>query len=361
MALVFLGDITYPFKGAIRLHECEVFFQDKVSIGNLEGALAPTGLTVKDEYAFSLYNDSSLLQLAQQMNLKGLSLANNHTADFIGGTERTLRLLGQQESIQYFGLQSQSTCVLLIDGITYVVLGVCSPLTGAVGGGEVPLEMLEGQASIGRIEALRKKFPDAVIVVYVHWGYELARFPQPADREWAKRVIRSGGNAVIGHHPHVVQGVEYFEGGVIAYSLGNWLLFQGQYLNKRLSYHQDADTETQMALELHVEKESLRAIVHLFQYSKEPHRIKHVSTEELDVCQMIKKLTPYVGSSDDEYKKFFYSLREGMGTPKGYPTLWSYSHLGGLSVRVKYLLIKVRKILRKGAIKVGLHRPYNWG
>ncbi|HET6273244.1 MAG TPA: CapA family protein [Bacteroidota bacterium] len=70
------------------------------------------------------------------------------------------------------------------------------------------------------------------IVVNLHWGNEKAAIPDQWQQELAHGIIDAGANAVIGHHPHVLQGVEEYGDGVIAYSLGNFI-FGG---NSRSSY-----------------------------------------------------------------------------------------------------------------------------
>ena len=57
----------------------------------------------------------------------------------------------------------------------------------------------------------------------IHWGAEYADMPAKIQRSEAKRLIEAGADMVIGHHPHVLQGVERHEDGLIAYSMGNFL------------------------------------------------------------------------------------------------------------------------------------------
>jgi len=62
-----------------------------------------------------------------------------------------------------------------------------------------------------------------VLVVTFHWGYEGHRRHAPYQQAIAHSAIDDGADLVIGHHPHCLQGVELYNGGVIAYSLGNFL------------------------------------------------------------------------------------------------------------------------------------------
>jgi len=68
------------------------------------------------------------------------------------------------------------------------------------------------------------------LVVYVHAGHEFTTVPSPRIRDAYRAFVEAGADVVIGHHPHVVQGVEKFRDGLIAYSLGN-LVFDSPYVS----------------------------------------------------------------------------------------------------------------------------------
>jgi poly-gamma-glutamate synthesis protein (capsule biosynthesis protein) len=79
--------------------------------------------------------------------------------------------------------------------------------------------------------ALARKDHDAVIVV-LHWGKEFVDAPSSSQIKAAHAFIDAGAIAVIGSHPHVLQGIERYRGGVIAYSLGNFV-FRNTYKHVR--------------------------------------------------------------------------------------------------------------------------------
>lgn len=71
---------------------------------------------------------------------------------------------------------------------------------------------------------------DFVVVCY-HWGMENEPYPLRYDPKndldsIARRTIDLGAGLVLGTHPHAVQGLEVYRGGVIAYSLGNFVMDQ---------------------------------------------------------------------------------------------------------------------------------------
>ena len=62
-----------------------------------------------------------------------------------------------------------------------------------------------------------------VVICSVHWGDEFVRYPSPDEVSLGHAMIDAGAHLVLGHHPHVLRGVERYKEGVIAYSLGNFV------------------------------------------------------------------------------------------------------------------------------------------
>lgn len=65
-----------------------------------------------------------------------------------------------------------------------------------------------------------------VLIVSVHWGAEYRSEPVEIQRQWAKQLVESGADVVVGHGPHWVQGVEYINEKPVYYSLGNFVFDQ---------------------------------------------------------------------------------------------------------------------------------------
>ena len=61
-----------------------------------------------------------------------------------------------------------------------------------------------------------------VVITYFHWGTERKYYPDQVQKDFAYKAIDSGADAVIGSHPHVIQGIEKYKDKYIAYSLGNF-------------------------------------------------------------------------------------------------------------------------------------------
>jgi hypothetical protein len=74
------------------------------------------------------------------------------------------------------------------------------------------------------------------LLIFVHAGHEFMSTPSPRIRAAYRQLVDAGADAVVGHHPHVVQGAERYKDALIAYSLGN-LVFDSPYV----SAHPDTD------------------------------------------------------------------------------------------------------------------------
>jgi poly-gamma-glutamate synthesis protein (capsule biosynthesis protein) len=78
------------------------------------------------------------------------------------------------------------------------------------------------QAEVGRAVA-REKRGENVVIVSFHWGGEGSTEPNDDQRRLGRAAIDAGGDLVLGHHPHVIQGIETYRGREIVYSLGNFV------------------------------------------------------------------------------------------------------------------------------------------
>src|SRR3989337_2533530 len=65
-----------------------------------------------------------------------------------------------------------------------------------------------------------------VLVVSMHWGEEYKTRSNTREQTLGHGAIEAGAKIVIGHHPHVIQEIEKYRGGLIAYSLGNFIFDQ---------------------------------------------------------------------------------------------------------------------------------------
>ncbi len=157
-----------------------------------------------------------------------LSLANNHALDAEGEG-----LLDTIEALRRAGIGTIGAGSTLDDarrpfrveknGLRVAFLGYAAFTN--VGSAGFALPDRSGVAPLDPFlieEDIRRAGEDAdYVVLSFHWGIENSRDIHPAARELARRMIDQGADIVLGHHPHVPRAIEVYEGGVIAYSLGN--------------------------------------------------------------------------------------------------------------------------------------------
>lgn len=93
-------------------------------------------------------------------------------------------------------------------------------------GGAAPYQREEMEAEIARLRSVGAD----TITVQVHGGFQFADVPSAFVRKIAHRAVDAGADIVIAHHPHVLQGIEWYDGKLIAYSLGN-LVFDQNFLS----------------------------------------------------------------------------------------------------------------------------------
>jgi poly-gamma-glutamate capsule biosynthesis protein CapA/YwtB (metallophosphatase superfamily) len=156
-------------------------------------------------------------------------LANNHVFDYgLPGFRETLDVL-HRNGIRTVGAgltlkEALSPLAVTVKGtrITILNFGEGEDLTASRGGpGGCGWEI---DKLVARIRNAKKR-GDFVVVV-AHAGLEYIPFPPPYIVEAYRALSEAGADCVIGHHPHVPQGLELRNGRLIAYSLGNFVFWQ---------------------------------------------------------------------------------------------------------------------------------------
>nr|WKN34691.1 CapA family protein [Tunicatimonas sp. TK19036] len=351
MSLVFVGDIAYPYDGAIDINQLKGYFNNSTLIGNLEGPIIDTPTIEKavKPHNYNLYSTNEVISLLNEVGVASVSVANNHFCDFETEHNKTLTSL-QNSQIDYFGITDKRWSTIKVSGVDCAFYGTYTFITGGNKGKHCPLNEFHSERAIQEIASFKRAHPDTFITVFIHWGYELAAYPQPADREWARKIIDLGADAVVGHHPHVVQGVEYYKDGIIAYSLGNFVLPQVNYLDKKLKYSSPKVLE-ELALEISPDKKG-KAKLHFFRYDLAANRVDAENLNQEQINSRVAELTPFQGLSDKEYQAWFKRHQQ----KSRYPTYSSYNDK--TNVRVNNSYIKLLKLVRKILINTNIRNPY---
>lgn len=164
-----------------------------------------------------------------EANVNIVTLGNNHAFDCMAeGFYRTRDLLNTL-GIGWCGAGSnidEALTPVIVDkrGVKLAFLCVVDPSVGPcrfsteTRGG---VAILETRKVCDIIKVLRRDVHH--VIVSPHWGKERYRIPSPEQIVQARAFVDAGASMVLGHHPHVLQGMEFYKGAPIVYSLGNFL------------------------------------------------------------------------------------------------------------------------------------------
>ena len=203
--------------------------KNDILLANLETPLSNIGTPDKSK-PISLCGSPGAIDSLTHTGITHVSLANNHSYDYgeeaIIDTQKRLKEAG----ISFIGIgdnlqHSRQPVVENIPGGKLAILAYNSYTTNGrhyaskLRGGVAPLEYKYIKLDI---ESIKQNHANIIIIVSLHWGVEGSNYPTPFQRDLAHQIIRDGANLIIGHHPHVLQGIEQYNKGIIAYSLGNF-------------------------------------------------------------------------------------------------------------------------------------------
>jgi poly-gamma-glutamate capsule biosynthesis protein CapA/YwtB (metallophosphatase superfamily) len=194
---------------------------------NLECPVTQRGAKIHKPYNFRMHR--RFLGALTSAGVDIVNIANNHIFDY--GRDGLFDTVTALDSAGILHVGAGRDAREAYAPVVRVVNGRKLGFLGYYGGGEAPVAVgsrpgvarREITRIISDIRALRQRDSVTYVVVSLHWGTELAPRPDPGQRDMAHRIIDAGADAVIGHHPHVLQGIELYRNGVIAYSLGNFI------------------------------------------------------------------------------------------------------------------------------------------
>lgn len=206
--------------------------QGDVVFGNLESVLGDEG----DEILFpdKPFNFIAPLDSARALKDAGftvLSLANNHAMDYGGSALLKTKIALDAEGLKSFGagadIKTARTSVFVeVKNVKFAFLGY-----GIGHSSDIYATTKKPGVAPVFSPNIVKDIKDAkqkadVVIVSLHWGTEYENTPDKKQREIAHKLIDAGADVILGHHPHVMQGIEIYKDKIIAYSLGNFLFDQ---------------------------------------------------------------------------------------------------------------------------------------
>lgn len=211
----------YPF-AATR----DILRQGDIVIGNLESPLTASGIEFTDK-KFRFKADPRAALALKNAGFTHLSLANNHILDFgAAGLKETLAAL-DANSIIYAGAgqnlaAARKAGIISVKGVKVAFLSYSLTYPEEFFAGAEKVGTAPGYAPLFVADIAKAKETADCVIVSFHWGGEGLDKPKPYQLAVAHQAVDAGADIIIGHHPHTLQGVEYYGNGVIFYSLGNF-------------------------------------------------------------------------------------------------------------------------------------------
>jgi poly-gamma-glutamate capsule biosynthesis protein CapA/YwtB (metallophosphatase superfamily) len=236
LSIVFGGDVMLDrgIRAKINVHGPGYFFDDLKAefqdsdfvVVNLECPATAIKAPLTKKYIFRA--EPALLPELRKAGITHCILANNHSYD-----QGRDGLISTAENLQKAGIvpvgygpTQQLACAPVILRKDNSRVAIFSSVTLALESW-MYLEDTPGmcQATIEdlakSISAYKAAHKGDYVIVTLHWGIEYQLIPTPLQRDQAKALVEAGADAIIGHHPHVVQRYERIDGKPVFYSIGN--------------------------------------------------------------------------------------------------------------------------------------------
>lgn len=237
MTISAVGDVTlgqderFPYEGSFdQYYEkrgpdyffsgvSEILSADDLTIANLEGPLteAPDkpDKRFQGQRAFYFKGNPHYTEILKNGSVEAVDLANNHSMDYLSkGYVDTVSTL-DHGGILSFG--DNKPAIFEKNGVKIGLIGINT--LGAIEEGVDPGDLMLKLKN--DIKSLKEK--TSLIIVSFHWGEENNYNPTQEQRKLGQFAIDQGADLVLGHHPHVLQTYELYEGKYIVYSLGNFV------------------------------------------------------------------------------------------------------------------------------------------
>lgn len=249
-SIAFTGDIALNWRGTPRFWKAfpweknplrvlaPIFEAADFSVANMEGVLMEKDPGVAEK-KYNLWAPAVSAQIFAPGHIDLLSTANNHAFDGRdAGVIETLKHLSDAK-IAVIGTgptpaEARAAHVYKKDGgCVAIVPGTLK--SNLRGRGQAALAFYGGDLQDGLVaqvaEVASKQCP--FVAVYIHWDVQKKHYPTEATRKLAHRLVDAGADLIVGHHPHVLQGVEFRGDAAIFYSLGNFVFSNPTPIKRR--------------------------------------------------------------------------------------------------------------------------------
>lgn len=230
------GDPTWPYE-----HIIDILRAADIAFVNLESPLSDRGEPANKDFVFR--GPPIAAQGLADAGIDVVTMANNHVLDYgltaLQDTWMHLQAAGiPQTGSGENETEARAPVILTANGLTVAFLSYVNTPADSVSGFVVEdtkatatspgVAWLSPEAVTEDVTAAKGE-ADVVIVAF-QAGAEYTEAPIGLQIDSAHAAIDAGASVVFGHHPHVLQGIETYNGGVIIYSLGN-LIFDFDFVD----------------------------------------------------------------------------------------------------------------------------------
>jgi len=217
---------TFPFENEATR---SILAGADIAFGNLECPISGRGTQQDKGYEFRAA--PAVIDGLPYAGLDVISLSNNHTGDY-----GDVALVDTLDALCSVGIvpvgagddlaEALSVRSVLVKGmrIGFLAFNAIGPSWFAAAEDSPGSAWLDPEAAVVTVRAAAEEAD--LLFVSCHWGTEYTSYPTSFQRRMARELVEAGADLVIGHHPHVLQAVEYFDSGFVAYSLGNFVFDQ---------------------------------------------------------------------------------------------------------------------------------------
>ena len=298
MRIAFLGDTVFSGKFDCTqksISEISDYFKEIIgvlencdfAIANLEAPFTKCTDT-REAKSMPLKSSPENVELLRMLGITAVCLANNHIFDFgKKGLHETLQVL-KEMNIGYFGIDQK--CYMLQQAQERVQLyGFC-----CFSANGWHYDRLLGKGRLNTLEACNvfhainmARQEQAYPILSFHWGEENTHYPNRNHINIAQKLVEHHATTIVGHHPHVIQGIAEENQGLVAYSLGNFCFDNCTSLDGKVSITQTQANREGLILILTIEK---------------GHLVKHEEVLFVDDGSSMK-LTDELGPKFEIYSK----------------------------------------------------------
>ena len=194
-------DYSYNFANVI-----DYFTGDDFTMLNLEGVLANEGTAAVKQYTFR--GPTDYVNILTQNSVEAVSLSNNHSKDFLEAGYLSTTTTLTDAGMPY--VEQDKTLIFTTErGLT---IGIYA----------VNIDNLKEEEIVAGISALDANEEVDLVILCAHWGNENTFKANATQKALGHAAIDAGADIVYGTHPHTLQPIEEYNGGIIYYSLGNF-------------------------------------------------------------------------------------------------------------------------------------------